>query len=59
MIPAKYTAIVFAFFMSMMMAFMMSAMLTFVNLGAMPLATFIGKWMHAFSIARFLRSSRR
>jgi len=59
MIPAKYTAIVFAFFMSMMMAFMMSVIFTFVNLGAMPLAAFIGKWMHAFSMPDFSRSSLR
>jgi hypothetical protein len=49
MISAKYTPLVFAFFMSMMMAFIMSAILTFVNLGAVP--DFISRWLHAFAVA--------
>jgi hypothetical protein len=52
-VPARYTPVVFAFFMSMLMAFMMSAVLTFVNLGPMPLRIFVSKWMHAFSVAWF------
>jgi hypothetical protein len=49
MIPAKFTPVVFAFFMSMLMAFIMSGVLTFVNLGAIP--NFFARWMHAFVIA--------
>lgn len=49
MIPAKYTPLVFAFFMSMLMAFLMSAVLTFINLGAIP--DFFSRWMRAFAIA--------
>lgn len=49
MIPAKFTPLVFAFFMSMMMAFIMSGILTFVNLGPVP--DFINRWMHAFVVA--------
>lgn len=48
-IPARYTPIAFAFFMSMLMAFLMSAVLTLVNLGAVP--DFLMKWMRAFAIA--------
>jgi hypothetical protein len=53
MIPAKYTPVVFAFFMSMLMAFMMSGILTFVNLRPIPMVEFFGRWMHAFPIAWF------
>ena len=49
MIPAKFTPVVFAFFMSMMMAFVMSGVLTFVNLGAIP--DFFNRWMRAFAVA--------
>ncbi len=49
MIPAKYTAIVFAFFMAMLMAFVMSAVLTLVNLGFV--ADFFSRWMKAFAVA--------
>lgn len=49
MIPGKYTAVVFAFFMSMLMAFVMSAVLTLLNLGFIP--DFFGRWMRAFLVA--------
>jgi len=49
MIPAKYTPLVFAFFMSMMMAFVMSGVLTLANLG-FP-SDFFSRWMRAFAIA--------
>lgn len=48
-VPARFTAVVFAFFMSMLMAFVMSAVLTLVNLG--PVSDFFAKWMRAFVIA--------
>ena len=48
-IPAKFTPIAFAFFMSMLMAFLMSAVLTLVNLGPVP--DFLARWMRAFAIA--------
>jgi hypothetical protein len=49
MIPARFTAVVFAFFMSLLMAFIMSGILTAVNLGVG--AAFFAKWMHGFAVA--------
>ncbi|MCA2999855.1 MAG: DUF2798 domain-containing protein [Rhodocyclaceae bacterium] len=53
MIPAKYTTLVFAFFMSMLMAFMMSGVLTFINLRPISPGLFLQRWMQAFPIAWF------
>jgi hypothetical protein len=52
-LDAKYTPVVFAFFMSMIMAFIMSGILTALNLYPISLADWFVRWMRAFPIAWF------
>ena len=49
MIPAKYTPLVFAFWMAFFMSLLMSGMITAVNTGMD--AGYWGRWLHAWTIA--------
>jgi Protein of unknown function (DUF2798) len=48
-INAKYSDLLFAFFMSLLMAFLMSGVLTAIHLGFTP--RFIAQWLHSFVLA--------